>query len=107
MQLVPFGPADGSQLLTNDYVWHEVLAAGDPDVVDTLLQISVVDRVNAGLAGAITGNPDAGSLLLRGEETACSSTASDQMGGSACTRSSRGVAEQTRLTVDARAVPRT
>ncbi|HEX3087953.1 MAG TPA: LuxR C-terminal-related transcriptional regulator, partial [Ilumatobacteraceae bacterium] len=68
VQLVPFGPADGSQLLTNDYVWHEVLAAGDPDVVDTLLQISVVDRVNAGLAGAITGNPDAGSLLLRGEE---------------------------------------
>ena len=68
VQLVPFGPADSSQLLTNDYVWHEVLAAGDPDVVDTLLQISVADRVNAGLAGAITGNPDAGSLLLRGEE---------------------------------------
>jgi ATP/maltotriose-dependent transcriptional regulator MalT len=54
-------------MLTDDYVWHEVLGAGDPDVIDALLQISVVDRVNAGLAGAITGNPGAFALLLRGE----------------------------------------
>ena len=67
VQLAPFGPSDDSQLLTNDYVWHEVLAAGDPDVVDTLMQISVVDRVNAGLAGAITENPNAAALLVRGE----------------------------------------
>ncbi len=53
--------------LTDDYVWHEVLAAGDPEVIDVLLQISVVDRVNAGLAAAITRKPDAAALLLRGE----------------------------------------
>jgi LuxR family maltose regulon positive regulatory protein len=54
-------------MLTDDYVWHEVLGAGDPEVIDALMKISVVDRVNAGLAEAITGKPDAGALLLRGE----------------------------------------
>ena len=54
-------------MLTNDYVWHEVLAAGDAEVIEVLLQISVVDRVNTSLAAAITGNPNAGALLLRGE----------------------------------------
>ena len=62
-----FERSDDSLMLTDDYVWHEVLGAGDPEVIDALMQISVVDRMNAGLAGAITGNPDAGALLLRGE----------------------------------------
>ena len=57
----------GFQLLANDYVWHEVLAGGDPDVVDVMLKISVVDRVNAGLACAVADNPHASELLLRGE----------------------------------------
>ena len=48
-------------------MWHEVLANGDPDVVDVLLAVSVVDRVNMTLAAAITGRPDAGELLARGE----------------------------------------
>ena len=56
-----------AQLLTEDYVWHEVLASGDADVVEVLLQISVVDRVNTSLATAITGRCDVRDLLLRGE----------------------------------------
>ena len=56
-----------THLLANDYVWHEVLAAGDAEVIEVLLQTSVVDRVNTSLAAAITGNPNAGALLLRSE----------------------------------------
>jgi LuxR family maltose regulon positive regulatory protein len=55
------------QLLTEDYVWHEVLANGDPEVIDVLLKVSVLDRVNTALATAITGRSDVRSLLLRGE----------------------------------------
>ncbi len=55
------------RLMTDDYVWHEVLASGDADVVDLLMRVSVVDRVNSELAGAITGRADAHDLLRRGE----------------------------------------
>ncbi len=64
---LPAAAGPDIRLLAEDYVWHEVLATGDPDVVDTLLRISVVDRVNAGLAIAITQRSDARDLLLRGE----------------------------------------
>ena len=56
-----------TQLLTEDYVWHEILAAGDADVVDLLMRLSVVDRANTPLAVAITGVAEARQLLLRGE----------------------------------------
>ena len=54
-------------LRTEDYVWHEVLATADPDIVDTLMQVAVVDRVSTALAAAITGDADVRELLLRAE----------------------------------------
>jgi LuxR family maltose regulon positive regulatory protein len=60
-------PVAGDEALVEGYVWAEVLAAEDPDLVDVLVDISVVDRVNAGLARALTGRQDAGALLLEAE----------------------------------------
>ncbi len=56
-----------TQLLTADYVWHEVLAAGDADIVDLLMRLSVVDRFDTALGTSITGHPDVHQVLLRGE----------------------------------------
>ncbi len=50
-----------------DYVLHEVLAAEDPELVEVLMDVSVVDRVNPRLAHALTGRLDAADLLLRAE----------------------------------------
>jgi LuxR family maltose regulon positive regulatory protein len=55
------------QLRTEDYVLHEMLAVEDPEVVDVLMRVSVVDRVSGQLAAAITARPDARQLLLRAE----------------------------------------
>ena len=55
------------QLLTEDYVWHEVLASGDADVVEVLLQISVVDRVNTASPRRSPADADVRDLLLRAE----------------------------------------
>ena len=60
-------PAVGDEVLVDDYVWGEVLAAEDPDLVDVLLDVSVVDRVSAGLARALTRRQDAGACLLQAE----------------------------------------
>ena len=54
-------------LRTEDYVWHEVLATADPDIVDTLMQVAVVHRVSTALAAAITGDADVRELSLRAE----------------------------------------
>ena len=51
-----------------DYVFNEVLAAEDPEMVEVLTDISVVDRVNPSLAHALTRRRDAVDLLLRAEE---------------------------------------
>ena len=67
VQVSPISLLPDAQLLTEDYVWHEVLASGDAEVVDALLQIAVVDRVNSGLAAAITNRSDVRDLLLRAE----------------------------------------
>ncbi len=56
-----------SDLLVDDYVWHEVLAAEDADVVDVLVETSVVGRVNPSLAEALTGRTDTRELFERAE----------------------------------------
>ena len=56
-----------SELLVDDYVWHEVLAVEDADVVDVMVETSVVDRVNPSLADALTGRTDTRELLERAE----------------------------------------
>ena len=56
-----------SELLVDDYVWHELLALEDADVVDVMVETSVVDRVNPSLAEALTGRADTRELLERAE----------------------------------------
>ncbi|WP_460626054.1 LuxR C-terminal-related transcriptional regulator [Intrasporangium mesophilum] len=60
-------PAPGSDRLIDHYVWHEVLEGEHEDMIDLLLRISVVDRVNFGLAEALSGRSDAGDLLMEAE----------------------------------------
>jgi LuxR family maltose regulon positive regulatory protein len=61
------GPA-GSDRLVDSYLWHEVLRAERPELVDLLLSTAVVDRMNYGLAEALSGRHDAGDLLQEAEE---------------------------------------
>jgi len=55
------------ELLLSDYIWHEVLSAEEPAVIDVLLDTCAVKRTNAALASALTGRADAGDLLLEAE----------------------------------------
>lgn len=66
-QPVSLPRVDAKGLLFADYVWREVLAAERQDVVDVLLDTSVVVRMNAALATALSGRPDAGDLLADAE----------------------------------------
>jgi ATP/maltotriose-dependent transcriptional regulator MalT len=56
-----------SELLVDDYVWHEVLATEDRDVVEVLVKTAVVERLNGSLAQALTGRDDADVLLRRAD----------------------------------------
>ncbi|GAB3787639.1 LuxR C-terminal-related transcriptional regulator [Nocardioides ungokensis] len=53
--------------LVDDYLWRDVLRAEDPRVIDVLLDIATVVRVNPSLAEALTGRPDALDRLLEAE----------------------------------------
>jgi LuxR family maltose regulon positive regulatory protein len=57
----------GRAVLVDDFVWHEILAREPDDLVQLLLNVAVVDRVNAGLAEALSGRADAGDLLVEAE----------------------------------------
>ena len=46
---------------------HEVLEAEAPELIELLLDVSVVDRVNTSLAAALTGRSDADAMLRRAE----------------------------------------
>ena len=61
------GPA-GSARLVDSYLWHEVLGAERPELVDLLVSTAVVDRMNYGLAETLSGRSDAGDLLREAEE---------------------------------------
>ena len=50
-----------------DYVFHEVLAAEEPALVEALMEVSVVDRVNPSLALALTRRREVVDLLLQAE----------------------------------------
>ena len=60
-------PMSSGGLLVDDYVWREMLAGEAPELVETLLETAIADRVNASLAQTLTGRPDAGDQLLRAE----------------------------------------
>ena len=61
-------PSVGAGVLIHDYIWHEVLAREDPELIAVMSDVAVVERVEAGLAQALTGRADAGDLLQRAEE---------------------------------------
>ena len=71
LQLAALATRTGSEIelglddaaLLNDYLWDEVLAAEEPDVLETLLATSVAERIDAGLAQRLTGRADAPALL--------------------------------------------
>jgi LuxR family maltose regulon positive regulatory protein len=60
-------PLPWTDLLMEDYVWGEVLASEDRELVEVLLDVAVVHRVNPALARALTGRSDVPELLLRAE----------------------------------------
>lgn len=62
----PHGDDAGRHL--GDYVWHEVLSGEPADVVDVLVSVSVVDRVEPDLARLLAGREDAPELLEQAEE---------------------------------------
>ncbi|QDP98239.1 hypothetical protein FOE78_22115 [Microlunatus elymi] len=54
-------------LMHVDYLWHELLEGEDPELVQTLVAVSIVERVNASLATALTGRDNAAAILARAE----------------------------------------
>ena len=64
--IAPHYAGDGD-LLVEDYVWHEVFGAEDPEVVDVLLDVAVVDLVDPALAVALAGREDAATKLALAE----------------------------------------
>lgn len=64
---VPVPPQVAADALVYDYLWHEVLDHEDDELVRALSDIAVVERVNSGLAQALTGRGDIVDLLERAE----------------------------------------
>jgi LuxR family maltose regulon positive regulatory protein len=64
---------EGSELsvdaasMVHDFVLHEALDAEDPELVDVLMSVAIVERCNRSLAIALTGRSDADALLARAE----------------------------------------
>lgn len=61
------GGVDEGDHLVQDYVWRDVLSGEDDELVDALLDVAVVDRIDPSLARALTGRDDADALLRRAE----------------------------------------
>ena len=59
--------AGRTDLMVTDYVWNEVLAQESPDLIDVLLDVSVVERLSPALAATLADRDDAQSLLLEAE----------------------------------------
>ena len=60
-------PDSGHDRLVHDFLLRDVLAAEDPDLVEFLFGIAVTERVNPGLAEALTHRSDAHECLSRAE----------------------------------------
>lgn len=61
------GSFSGSLREIADYLASDVLNQQEPETRDFLLRTSILDRLCAGAAAAVTGNPDAAGLLRRVE----------------------------------------
>jgi LuxR family maltose regulon positive regulatory protein len=62
-----YAPGVDALDLVQDYVVREVLAGEEPGLVAALADVAVVDRIDPGLARALTGRPDASELLRQAE----------------------------------------
>ncbi len=60
-------PEDRENLFVSDYLWGEVFAAESSELIDALLDIAVVERVNPNLAMCLSGVSDARALLAEAE----------------------------------------
>jgi LuxR family transcriptional regulator, maltose regulon positive regulatory protein len=60
-------PGDRENVFVSDYVWREVFAAERAEVVQALVDISVVERVNPDLATCVSQVADAQALLAEAE----------------------------------------
>ena len=59
---------DEQDRLVDEYLWHEAFRAERPELVDLLLDIAVVERVNPHLLEALTRRGDAFPLLEEAEQ---------------------------------------
>ena len=57
------GPNEREDLLVSEYLWQEVLDTEASELVDVLLDVSLVERVSTSLAERLTARTDAGRLL--------------------------------------------
>lgn len=64
VQPLAAAPGDG---LVEDYLWRDVFAGEDEELVEMLLDVAMVDRIEPSLARALTGRDDAGELLRLAE----------------------------------------
>ena len=60
-------PLDRESVLVSEFMWQDVLANEPAELVDALLDISLVGRVSTSLAERLTGAADAGRLLSLAE----------------------------------------
>jgi LuxR family maltose regulon positive regulatory protein len=60
-------PPNTDGLLVDDYLWREVFKGEPTELVAALIDVAVVERVDANLAQALTGRSDARELLLEAE----------------------------------------
>lgn len=61
-------PPVGLGRLVDEYVWHEVLRAERPEMIELLLSVSVASRVSYPLAECLSRRADAGDLLVQAEQ---------------------------------------
>ena len=62
-------PAQVDHSVLSEYVWREVFAHQDRELVDVLVDTSVVARLDASLGERLTGRSDVTDLLTRGEDS--------------------------------------
>ena len=64
----------------HDFVFHDALYGEDAELVEVLMSVAVVERLNRGLAFALTGRADADELLVRAERRGLFVTAVEPAG---------------------------
>lgn len=74
-------PDTDADSLLHGYVLHEVVAGESPELIDTLLNVSVVEHLDPELARVLAGRTDADELLRRAEAHGLFVASVDSTGG--------------------------